>query len=153
GGGVGAGLLLDHFDAVALRPNLELFDSGCAESVGGAKHDLQALFAQAIGQLADTGGLASAVHADDENDTRAVAVARSQRCNRSARGVENPRDVRFDLAPELRRVRERVAIELFADCVEDLAGGTYAEIGREKRRFQLFEQRRIDLGSAEKNRI
>ncbi len=74
GGGIGAGFLLDDFDAVAMRPDFELLDGGGAESVGGAEHHAEIIFAQTIRELADAGGFAGTVHADDENHARALAV-------------------------------------------------------------------------------
>ena len=70
--GIGPGFLLYHFNAVALRPNLQLLDSGSAEGVGGAQHHVEILLTQAIGQLSDAGGLAGAVYSDNENHARLV---------------------------------------------------------------------------------
>lgn len=39
-GGVGAGVLGDHRDAVALAPDLQLLHGGGAEGVAGGQHDL-----------------------------------------------------------------------------------------------------------------
>ena len=84
GGGIGAGFLLDHFDAVALRPDFELLDGGGAKGVGGAEHHAASFLAQAIRELADAGGFAGAVDADDENDARIVAIRRRQRVSGEA---------------------------------------------------------------------
>src|SRR5712692_43528 len=73
-GGVGAGFLLDDFDAVALRPDFQLLDRGGAKRVRGAEHHAAAFLAQPVGELPDAGGLARAVHAVNDNHARAAAV-------------------------------------------------------------------------------
>jgi hypothetical protein len=79
GGRICAGFLLDDLDAVALRPDFELLDGGGAERVRSAKNDAAALLLQAIRQLADAGGLACAVDANDENHPRTIAVRGSRK--------------------------------------------------------------------------
>src|SRR5271165_3113671 len=71
---VRAKFLLDHLDAVARSPNLQLLDGRGAKGVGGAKDHAAAFLFQAIGELADAGGFARAVDADDEDYTRACSV-------------------------------------------------------------------------------
>ena len=73
-GRVGAGFLLDDLDAVALRPDFQLFDGGGAKRVRSAEHHAAALLAQAVCELSDAGGLARPVDADDENHARAAAI-------------------------------------------------------------------------------
>src|SRR5579885_2933506 len=68
GGRVGAGFLLDDFYAVALRPDFKLLDGG------GAENDAVPLLAEAVCELADAGGLAGAIDADDENDAGIGAI-------------------------------------------------------------------------------
>jgi hypothetical protein len=59
--------------------------------------------------------------------------------------------VRLDLALELARIGERVAVQLFAHGVQNFARWLDAEVGREQRGFKLLEKRRIDLALAQKN--
>ena len=73
-GGVGAGFLLDDFHPIALRPDFELFDGGGAEGVCGTEDNAASVLAQAIGELADAGGFAGAVYADNKNHARIVAI-------------------------------------------------------------------------------
>ena len=58
----------DDVDADPLAPGGELLDGGGAEGVGRAQHDRAVLGDQDPGDLADGGGLAGAVDADDEDD-------------------------------------------------------------------------------------
>src|SRR5580692_1031371 len=62
GGGIGAGLLLDDFHTIALRPNFELFDGGGAEGVRGTEDDAASILAQTICELANTRGFAGAIY-------------------------------------------------------------------------------------------
>ena len=57
----------DHRHAVALAPGLQLLDGGGSESVTGGKHEGALLEQQAVGKLADRGGLADAVDADHKD--------------------------------------------------------------------------------------
>ena len=63
----------DDLDADALAPRGELVDRGGAEGVGRAQRDGEVLGDEDARDLADRGGLAGAVDADDEHDT-GVAV-------------------------------------------------------------------------------
>ena len=157
-GGIGAGFLFDDFDAVALRPDFQLLDGGGAKGVRGAEHHAAAFLAKAVGELADAGGLARAVDADNENHARAAAILRSGdaagcRHIRPDRRVQDSNDVRLDLALELRGIGERVAVHLFAHGIEDFARRLHAQVGGEQRGLQILEDRRIDLALAEKNRV
>src|SRR5690348_8223615 len=158
GSGVGAGLLLDDFHAIALGPDFELLDGRGAESVCGTKDYAAMLLPQPVCQFADAGRFAGAIDPHDEDYARARAVWRrgdtaSAGNVRSSRSVQDAQDVRFDFALELRGVGESVAIQFFADGVEDFARGVDAEVGGEQRRLEVLEERRVDLALAEKNRI
>ena len=64
---------------------------------------------------------------------------------------QDANDVRLDLALELAGVGERVAIQFFAHGIQNFARRFHAKVGGEQRRFQFFQQRRINLALAEKN--
>ena len=66
GSGIGALMLADDHGAGALRPDLQLVGSGGAEGVACNQQNLLALLDQPGGDLADGGGLAHAVDADDQ---------------------------------------------------------------------------------------
>ena len=61
--------------------------------------------------------------------------------------------MRFDFALELSGVRKGVAIQFFADGVENLACGFYSKVCREQRGLQILEDRGINLALTEKNRV
>ena len=75
GRGIGSGFLLDDDDVGAPGPDFQLFDGGGAKGVGGGEDHGGAFFFPAVGELADGGGLAGAVDADDENDARVGEAA------------------------------------------------------------------------------
>ena len=75
-GGVGAGRAGDDLGAGALAPDLQLLDGGGAERVAGGEHHLLPSRRRLRGELADRGGLAGAVDADDEDDVRLRAGRR-----------------------------------------------------------------------------
>ena len=68
GRGVAALGAADDLDADPLAPGGELVDGGGAEGVGRAEHDRLVLGDEDPRDLADGGGLAGAVDADDEDD-------------------------------------------------------------------------------------
>ena len=78
-GGVGALRAAHDVDADALAPGGELLDGGGAERVGRAEGHGEVLGDEDAGELADGGGLAGAVDADDEDDAGlAVGAAHLQ---------------------------------------------------------------------------
>ena len=74
-GGVAALGAADDLDADALAPRGELVDGGGAERVGRAEGDGVVLGDEDPGDLADGGGLAGAVDADDEHDAGLAVLA------------------------------------------------------------------------------
>ena len=67
-GGVGAHLVLDHGNAHAVAPDLQLLVGSGTVGVGSAQHHLVAGLFELVGQLADGRRLANAVHAHDHDD-------------------------------------------------------------------------------------
>ena len=135
-----------------MRPNFELFDRCGAKRVRCAKHDVQVLLAQPVRELPDTRGFSRSVDSYDKNNSRLfVAICSSQILLRSIRSLQDTRNVRFDLAFQLRSVGQRVAIQFFFYGVQNFTRGLDAEIRRKQGRFQMFQCRRIDLLFAEKN--
>ena len=94
-------MLGDHRDAVALAPDLQLLRRCGAEGVTGGKHDLLAVELQFLGQLADGGGLADAVHADHQDHVGTLAGIDRQRLLDRRAGRR---------APPAARYRERAAV-------------------------------------------
>src|SRR5947207_13350141 len=61
----------DDRSADALPPYLQLLDRRCSEGVAGGEQHAIILLLQPMGELADGGGFAGAIDADDENHGRA----------------------------------------------------------------------------------
>ena len=78
-GGVGAGVLGDDRNVVALAPDLQLLDGGGAEGITGGQHHRFALVLEAARQLADGGGLADAVDPDHQDHIGLLAGINDQR--------------------------------------------------------------------------
>src|SRR5690606_15018729 len=57
-----------HVDPGAVRPYLQLIDSGGTKCIRGADERLASLELELVGQLADGRGLAGAVDANDQHD-------------------------------------------------------------------------------------
>ena len=72
----------DGCDADALAPRGELLGGRCTEGVGGAQQDVLVFGHEDARELADGGGLADAVDADDDHDGRVGSLA----CPRSGCG-------------------------------------------------------------------
>ena len=70
GGGVCAFACADDGHTGTACPDLQLLAGSGAEGVTGGQHDPLALPGVIIGQLGNAGGLAHAVHADDQHDAR-----------------------------------------------------------------------------------
>lgn len=60
--------MLDDGHAYAFAPDVELFDGGGTEGVGGSEVDFFAGLLEVVGELAYRGGLADAVDADYHDD-------------------------------------------------------------------------------------
>src|SRR5208337_1650115 len=97
-GGIGAGFLLDDFDAVALGPYLELFDGRGPEGVGGAENHAAAVLTEAVGELADAGGFTGTIYAHDENYTGIFAIGGAYQFWRIAVDIQGAEDVGLDFA-------------------------------------------------------
>ena len=69
---VTAHLLTHHRHAYAVAPDLELVDSGSAESVGCSKDDLVACLLELMSEFADGRSLADAIDAYDKHDIRTL---------------------------------------------------------------------------------
>ena len=65
--GIGALVLTHNVHTGALGPDLQLVGGGGAEGIAGAQQHLLALLAELMGHLADGGGLAHAVDADEQH--------------------------------------------------------------------------------------
>src|SRR5690606_27669688 len=140
-GGIGAGVLGDHRDVVALAPYLQLLHGGGPESVAGGEHDLLAFELQLLGQLADGGGLTNAIDANHQDHEGLLA------------GID-PQWLlhRLEQAGQLflQRLVQRTAVGKFlardatGKVLHDRRGGLDADVGGQQAGFQLVQQVVID---------
>lgn len=76
---VGAHFLLDDGHAYALAPDIELLDGSSAECVGSTEIHLFAVLLELVCQLADGGGFAHTVYANNHYDVWRVGQSRFER--------------------------------------------------------------------------
>ena len=144
GGGVGALVLADDVAVGALRPDLELVGRGGAEGVARAQEDLFALVAQLVRELADGGGLADAVDADDEDDRRLRVEPQA--------GVADVQHVGEDGAQGDLGLVDGLDVLLadgLAQAVHDGLGGVHAEVGDDEALFQIVVEVVVQLAGGE----
>ena len=103
-----------------------------------------AFFFQAVGEFADGGGFAGAVHADDEEDARLVGGLAVGIGLGGGRRCENFQDLVFQFAFQRAGFFEFVFVYLLAEGGEDFFGGAHAEVGAEQRGFELLQKFGID---------
>ena len=96
-GRIGARFLLDQFQVGAARPHFELLDRRGAKGVGGRENYASTFFFQATGELADRGGFAGPIHANDKKDPRFVGRFSVGICS-DFRCCKNFQDLIFQLA-------------------------------------------------------
>ena len=117
-------------------PDLELIDGRGAERVGGADERLLAVEPQAVGELADRGGLAGAVHADDQHDARALSGPRERRLGSRRR------------SPAVRSVSRARRLSPRRDAARTpssrRAGRRQAHVGAEQQLFERLDRVDVD---------
>ena len=145
-GWVAAHLLLHDRYPYPFGPDAYLLDSSGAERISCSKHDLQASLFELIGELADSGRLAHAVHADDEDDIRPLVcrnlkalgvvgvVFREQLCDFIAKNVV-----------QLAGGDVLVARHSFLDSLDDVEGRLNAHIARHEHFLEVVEHLIIHL--------
>src|SRR5262249_25559796 len=131
-GRVGAWRLLNHVDAGAIAPDLELFDRGGAKGVRGRDDHVAALGLEPGRQLGDRGGFPHTVNPHHHDDQRRLAGIRGR-----ARGsLEDACDFRF----------ERIAYDVGTAVIaqpgthrfDDLQTGFDADIRSDQGLFETF---------------
>ena len=146
GSGVGTGVLGNHRNVVALTPHLQLLDGGSTEGIASGQHHALALGLELLGQLADGGGLADAVHADHQDDVRLLAGVDHQGLLDLGQHLAH---ILFEQTVERLGVLELLAVRVLYQPLDDAGGGVDAKIGGQQLGLQLFEQIVIDLLAAE----
>ena len=119
-----------------------MVDGGGTEGVGRAEQDVLSLRTEDLGQLADRGGLASAVDADYENHFRR-AINLTDRTRVGC--VENCEQFFFQKALEFLDVFDLLVVGLLAQFAEDFLRGRVAEVGSDERGFEIIERVAVDL--------
>ena len=121
-----------------------------ARKVSAAQSRTERLFVlEAMGELADGGGLAGPVDADDQDDGRRLGDARRG----AFAGLQNFEQVLADQALQLGGVGDLVALHALADALQNFVGGAYADVGGDERVLQLVEEVGIDLLSCPGGRL
>ena len=139
-GRVGALLARDDLRAGAAAPDLELIDRGCAERVAGRQHHAAAFGAKARRELADRGGLARAVDADDQNDERfRTGIDRQRSCDRREHLLDFAGEDRLHLVGG-----DRLLVARGRDGCDDASRRRDAEVGADEHVFQLCEHRGVE---------
>jgi hypothetical protein len=138
-GGVGARRARDHRRTAAAPPDVELVDSGRTEGIAGGEHHRAALGVELGGELADGGGLARAVDADDERNER-LSLADQERLGHRGEDLLNlGGDDRFHLI-----CRDRLVVTSIAHRRGDPGRALDAEIGADQHILDLVEHRLVE---------
>ncbi len=145
-GGVGAGVLGDHRDAVALAPDLQLLHGGGAEGVAGGQHDLLALELQLLRQLADGGGLAHAVHPDHQDH---IGLARDVDLQRLLHRAQQAGQLFLQRLVQRAAVGQLLARHALGQVLHDQGGGLDADVGGQQARLDVVEQVVVDFLATE----
>ncbi len=142
-GGVCALARLDKGHTRPVGPDLQLLAGGGTEGIACGQHDLFALTGIEIGQLGNAGGLAHAVHADDQNDGgRAAQVHLSF----GAHLIGN--EVAQFIAGLLTGF-QALLVHPVPQLVHQFDGHFTAHIGQNELLFQLIVKIIIDLAAGE----
>ncbi len=153
GAGVGALLVGDDVGADDLAPRLELLDGSGAERVCSGDNDAIAFFAVGLRKFGDTGRLASAVYADDEDDIRArlgrwTLVAPNAAFLRA--GLEDGNELFLEEIADGDRFLDLFLLNAELDVGEDLLRGVDPGVGANEELFELLPDLVVDLAAVEK---
>ena len=144
---IGAALARDHLDVGAARPDLELLDGGGAERVGRAQDHRAARVGRLLGDLADRGGLAGAVDAD-EQDERLLAAEDVLPSRREGLGDVLAQQVEHRIG-----VGKRLAPRGVAQTLDDVGGRHAADIREDERLLERLPEFLVKIGAAVKQNV
>ena len=137
----------DDRRADALAPDLQLLDRRGAEGVAGGEQHAIILLLEPVAELADGGGLARAVDADDQDDVRAREAPDVER-------LGDRREDRLDLLGEdgaqaaLVELLEAAGGDRLADALRRFG----AEVGGDQRFLDVVEGRGVERRVAGRGR-
>ena len=117
--------------------------------IGRAEQDGALVFAMPRCELAAGGGLARAVHTDHEDDLGHKLLRRLGWLVLVENGLEFGLEQRLELGA----AGDGFALSLFAQRGDNFAGRGHADVGRDERKFQLFERRFIDFAGECEDRV
>ena len=145
GSGVSALTLLHNRNSYPISPDLELTDGGGTEGVRSTQHDLLASVLEVVGQLADGGCLAHAVHTHNHDDIR-LLVGRDVEGGAVARLVllEQAHDLLFQYGIELAGAHVFVAGHARLYALDNLQGGLDAHVGGDEDLLKVVEHLVVD---------
>ena len=143
---VGALGTADDRHIAALGPHGELFGGGRTERVAGGEHDFRSGVDLAFCELADRGGFADTVDADEQPHRRAGLTAR--RCDIGRQGAVEARQPLDQLGLYERREFGRIVDALLLDLglhrLHDLGRGSDTDIGTDQRFFERLPGVTVD---------
>ena len=146
---VGTHLLTDHRRPGAVGPNFELVDGCGAERIGGADPDFQSGLGQLCRELADGGGLARAVDADDHHHVGfALPGVEPEMLLRAVRLLHQRHDLLAQDGLELGRIHVFVARHTLFDAPDNLHRGFHAHVRRNQHLLHVVQQVGIDRRAA-----
>ena len=145
---IGSRLLGAELRAGALGPDVQLLDRGGAKGVACHEHHAQALIAQSPRELADAGGLARAVDADDEHHERLGAAHDLQR---PLAGLEQLDQPGAHGAQQRLDVVELMARHAPVQVAQDVVRGLDTDVREQQPRLEVLEHRGVDLAPAQQS--
>ena len=137
-------VLADELHAAALAPDLELVGSGGPEGVGGGHQHPAALPLHPGGQLADGGGLAHAVDADEQGHRRGGVQPQLRLPH-----LEHVGEHLAQARPRPLHVLDLLRLHPAAQLLHGLHGGVHPHVAQNQRLFQLVVEVVVQLSGEE----
>ncbi len=138
---IGAGLLCDDGDVVALPPRLQLLDRRGAKRIACGQHDSEAIVNEFLRELADRRGLAGTVDADHENDERSIAVRNLEPSLDRRKDVDERRAQAF---AQCGRVVQFLSPKALTESRDDIGGRLNPDVSHNQRRFEFLQGLLVD---------
>ena len=140
-----ARLTSDDLGAGTLPPHLELIDRGGAEGIAGRQQNALPVLAVEVGELADGGGLAGAVDADDQHHKRLVCRVDGER---SGHGLQDRGHFIGEGAAQL-FLGDRGIVPRLGQPTGDLGRRGDTEIGDDQELLELIYRGGVEAAACE----